>query len=78
MKKINIRYNTNFPEKSQHKWRVIVDGIEHLVDNVRIETPTYTTSEFIEGLGLKHHITTDANYFEVITAGELNGVAYIK
>jgi hypothetical protein len=78
MQKIKIRYNTNYPNKSQYQWRVIVDGIENLVNSVIIETPSYTSSEFIEGHGLKHHITTDANYFEIVVVGELNKVAYIK
>lgn len=78
MQTIKIRYNTNFPNKSQYQWRVLFNEIEHLVNSVRIETPTYTTSEFIEGHGLKHHITTQGTFFEVVTAGELNKVAYIK
>ena len=78
MQKINIRYNTNFPNKSQYQWRVIVGGIEHLVNSVRIETPSYTSSEFIEGHGIKHHFTTEANFFEIVVVGELNKVAYIK
>jgi len=78
MQTINIRNNTNYPDKSQYQWRVLVNGFEHLVNSVRIETPTYTTSDFIEGHGLKHHITTQGNFFEVVSAGELNKVAYIK
>jgi|GEM_PF-2220367 len=78
MRIIKIRYNTNFPTKSQYQWLVLVDGVEHLVNSIRIETATYTTSEFIEGHGLVCHITTEGTFFEVVTAGELNKVAYIK
>lgn len=67
--KINIRYNTNYPEKSKYPWRVIADGKEHLVNDVRIEPPSYTTAEFIEGLGMKYHITTDG----VLTISESAG-----
>ena len=78
MQTIKIRFNTNFPAKSQYEWRVIVDGVEHLVNGINIQTPAYTSSEFIEGHGLKHHITTEAEFFSIVEAGVLNKVAYIK
>jgi hypothetical protein len=55
MKKVDIRFNTNFPSKSQYEWRVLIDGVETLVNNVRIETPCHTTSTFIEGQGMTWH-----------------------
>jgi hypothetical protein len=61
MKKVDIRFNTNFPSKSQYEWRVLIDGVETLVNNVKIETPCHTTSTFIEGQGMKWHLSTDAN-----------------
>ena len=64
MKKVDIRFNTNFPSKSQYEWRVLIDGVETLVNSVRIETPCYTTSTFIGGHGLKWHISTEANIIE--------------
>ena len=78
MKKVDVRFNTNYPEKSQYQWRVLIDGEENLVNNVRIDVPCYTTSTFIEGLGMKWHISMEANLVEIITAGILNKVAYIK
>lgn len=77
MKNIKIRYNTNFPIKSKFEWRVLVDGVENLVNSVIIESPTYSSSDFIEGHGLKHHIQTNASFFEIVNSGD-KLVAYIK
>lgn len=57
---VDIRFNTNFPQRSQFEWRVLVDGKESLVNIVRCEVPTYTTSTFIEGQGMKWHMSADA------------------
>jgi hypothetical protein len=47
------------------KWRVIVDGIEYLTSEVKIEISCKTESEFYEDLGgYKHHIVTEANKVE--------------
>ena len=62
---VKIRYNTTFPEKSQFEWRLLIDGVENLVNEVRIEVPCWTTSEFIEGHGQKYHLTADANYADI-------------
>lgn len=77
MKQVHIRFNTNFPNKSQFEWRLIIDGKQELVNAIRIETPCYTTSEFIEGEGMKYHITAKANLVEITnSAGQR--IAYIK
>jgi hypothetical protein len=78
MKKVDVRFNTNYPQKSQYQWRVLIDGEENLVNNVRIDVPCYTTSTFLEGHGMKWHISMEANMVEIISAGLLNKVAYIK
>lgn len=78
MKNIKIRFNTTYPDKSKYEWRLLIDGVEHLVNGVRIEVPTYTSSEFIEGHGMKWHISCEANSVEIIQAGVLNIQAYIK
>lgn len=57
---VDIRFNTNYPQRSQFEWRVLVDGQENLVNIVRCEVPTYTTSTFIEGHGMKWHMSADA------------------
>ena len=78
MKKVDIRFNTNFPSRSQYEWRVLIDGLENLVNNVEIEVPCYTTSTFIEGHGMKCHISTDANEIEFDNSLETNKIAIIK
>jgi hypothetical protein len=75
---IDIRFNTNYPTKSQYEWRLIVDGIEQLVNNVRIDSPTYTTSTFIEDLGMKWHMTTIAKELIVDRTLSNNIIAFIK
>ena len=78
MKKVDIRFNTNFPSKSQYEWRVLIEGIETLVNNVRIETPSYTTSTFIEGHGMKWHLSTQANEIQFDNTLINNKIATIK
>jgi len=78
MKNVDIRFNTNFPTKSKFEWRVIIDGVETLVNNVRIDTPSYTSSTFIEGAGMKWHISTKANEVIIDHALTNNKIAIIK
>jgi hypothetical protein len=78
MKKVDIRFNTNFPSKSQFEWRVLIDGEETLVNNVRVEIPCYTTSTFIGGHGLKWHISTEATNIEFDEILPNNKMATIK
>jgi hypothetical protein len=65
MKKINIIFNTDYPLQSNLEWKVFIDGIENLVNEFMCETPTYSSSEFIEGSGMRWHISTFANEFEI-------------
>jgi hypothetical protein len=58
--KIDIRFNTNYPAKSNFEWRVLEEGKETLVNFIRCNVPTYTTSTFIEGHGMKWHMSADA------------------
>lgn len=51
-----IRYNTHSTEES-NRWRLICDNQEILVSNIIINSKTYTTKDYIEGLGDKWHIT---------------------
>lgn len=64
--RVNVRFNTDYPTKSQFAWRVISEGKETLVNDVRFEIPCFTTSEFIEGLGVKYHVSADAKEVEII------------
>ena len=63
--RVNVRFNTDYPSKSQFAWRVISDGKETLVNDVRFEIPCFTTAEFIEGLGMKYHLSADADNVEI-------------
>jgi hypothetical protein len=78
MKKVDIRFNTNFPSKSQYEWRLLIDGEETLVNNIKIEIPCYTTSTFIGGHGMKWHISTEANIIELDNSLDNNTIAIIK
>jgi len=70
-KTYQIRFNTHSAEDST-RWRLISDGEETLVANIYIDAQTYTTKDYIEGLGDNWHITA-TGYLEV-----KNGNAYIK
>ena len=78
MKKVDIRFNTNFPSKSQYEWRVLIDGVETLVNNVVINTISYTTTAFIEGHGMKWHLSTEANSVEFDNTLPNNKIAIIR
>lgn len=78
MKKIDIRFNTNFPQKSKFEWRLLIDGVENLVNNIRCEVPTWTTSTFIEGHGQKWHMTCEAKEVIIDKWQSNNVLATIK
>lgn len=78
MQEIKIIANKNYPETSQYQWLVLVGEKQHLVNNFRGERNFYSHTSFIEGFGETQHIITHGGYFEIVKAGELNKVAYIK
>lgn len=78
MKKVDIRFNTNFPSKSKYEWRVLIDGVETLVNNVKLEVPCYTTSSFIEGHGMKWHLSAESNNIEFDNSLINNKIATIR
>jgi len=49
MKDVKIRFNTNFPKTSNKKWRVLVDGQQHLVDEIEILCPSNTSQDIVKG-----------------------------
>jgi hypothetical protein len=58
---IQIRFNHNDIDGTR-KWRVIMDGLEFHVSEIKITIPCRTESEFYEDLGgYKHHIVADAD-----------------
>lgn len=65
-----IRFNTQSTDDS-NRWRLLCDGEEILVSNIYIDSQTYTSKDYIEGLGDKWHITA-AGFLEI-----KDGNAYI-
>jgi len=57
---VKIRYNTQVNDDFIY-WRVVVEGVERLASDIKINVPTFTTKDFIEEVGMKHHITCEAN-----------------
>jgi len=58
---IQIRFNHNDIDGTR-KWRVILDGLEFHVSEIKISIPCRTESEFYEELGgYKHHIVADSD-----------------
>lgn len=53
---VRIRYNTQNKEGENLFWRVLVDGVEHLVSNVYIGVPSYTSTDMVNGIQ-KFHIS---------------------
>ena len=60
MKTVKIRYNTDVNDSFLY-WRVLIDGVENLASDIKINVPSYTTKDFIEGVGMKHHITCESD-----------------
>ena len=51
-----IRFNTHSTDDS-NRWRLLCDGEETLVSNIIINSQTYTTKDYIKGVGDKWHVT---------------------
>lgn len=75
---IEIRFNTKFIDgKSKYEWKLIVDGVEHLVNDIIVNCSTRTSSRFIEGEGTKYHLSGVANEVQFEVEDGLK-YAYIK
>ena len=65
MRLAKIRYNTNFPEKSKHKWRLLWEEKQYLVDDIEIYLPSFTSEDEVVGddgnMVNKFHITCIPN-----------------
>ncbi len=67
---VKIRCNTNFPEKSDKKWRLLVGETEHLVDDVEAKCKTFTTTDVVTVNGesvTKYHMSCKAKTLEFQT-----------
>jgi hypothetical protein len=56
---VKIRYKTDAKPQDILQWRVVVDGQEFHASNVIVNCMSYTTRDFIEGVGEKWHITCE-------------------
>lgn len=68
---VKVRFNTNFPQKSSKKWRVIIDDIEHLVDELQTHCKMVSTEDIVkdpEGNDIvKYHVSCNAKSVEFQT-----------
>lgn len=68
---VRIRWNTNFPEKSDKKWRVLVGDVQHLVDEVETRCKMFSTEDVVKGDDgnevTKYHISCNAKTIEFQT-----------
>ena len=53
---VKIRYNHDAGE-GPLKWRIVINNIEYTAEKIHIHVPSYTTVDFIEGIGQKYHIS---------------------
>ena len=59
--KIQLRFNTEKEktDSSLPAWRVLIDGVERLAEQVYFETPCWTTQDLIAENKMKWHLTSD-------------------
>ncbi len=58
---IKLRYNNDCKDNRLY-WRVLIDGVEHLAENVEIKIATSTTEDFLpEKRVTKHHISCESD-----------------
>jgi hypothetical protein len=60
---VKIRFNTKANEDNKLPyWRVIVNDVEYLTNDIEIHTKSWTTKDWIDDdIGYKWHITCNAN-----------------
>jgi hypothetical protein len=68
---VRVRYNTNFPEKSDKKWRLLVGDAQHLVDEIEIRCKAFSSTDIVKGDDgndvTKYHISCKAKNVEFQT-----------
>lgn len=70
-KKISVRFNNKDTDGST-KWVLIVDDVVNYVSEVKINIPIFTETIFIEGVGLKHHLSGYADTIVIF-----DNIAYV-
>jgi hypothetical protein len=71
---VKIRYNTDFPTKSPYKWRILIDGVQHLVDAIEINCKCNTTTDIFIINGEekeKYHLSCKAKSVSFSTKKEI-------
>lgn len=76
---VKIRFNTNYPENNDKKWRVLVDDIQHFVDDVILDCKSFTTEDMIKSetgdSTTKYHISCNPKNVSFISRkGKLKAV----
>jgi len=56
---VKIRYNTSASSETDLQWRVIIDGVERLASDIHINCKSWTSKDYIEGIGWKWHISCE-------------------
>ena len=61
MSQIQVRFNTEKEERNKNlpAWKIRVDGIEHLAEDVKIEVPAWTTEDVLPDGELKWHMSCE-------------------
>jgi len=61
---VKIRFNTDYSaDKSPHKWRIIIDEVQHLVDEIEMNCKSFTSEDLVNVQGkdvIKWHISCKA------------------
>ena len=58
--------NSDKLKESDKKWRIIVDGIEHLVDEIEIKCKSFTSTDYITCNSKNVSFVTKKNQFKAI------------
>ena len=61
--KVQVRFNTNFPKTSDKKWRILINDVQHLVDEIEVDRPCFTSEDIVKGDDgndiVKYHISVN-------------------
>lgn len=79
---VKIRYNHNVGDTGLF-WRVIINGVEYLASDLEIHGAAYTTQDEIPGVGMKYHITCEADSIrwendKIVLVRERNRVSRLR
>ena len=67
MSLVHLRFNTE-SDGERDLWRLVIDGVEQLVDGVMIECPVETTTDWVESKQtFKHHVTARPDQVSFVT-----------